>query len=96
MEPHISIGRELAIKIHDSKIYQSWTSEQIVRLQLFTKELCVPFELFQTAIEKCLGYSVFTHQFVTQYDNLVKDFLKGNPKPTQEEILNFIPESIKN
>lgn len=44
------LTKEQAIKFHDSKVYENWTSGQIVDFQLFQDRLCVPFDVFHSAI----------------------------------------------
>lgn len=82
---------EEAIAFAESKIWQTWTNEQIVRLQLFQDKLAVPFDRFHEAITKVLGRSVFTHEFA--FPNLLKEeYLGTRPAPSFEEIMDLIPE----
>ena len=83
---------EQAIAFSDSKIYENWTSEQIVRFQLFQKKLCMDFSVFHKAIEEVLDRSVFTHEFGMNYDGIVKEYLGEKEPPTFEEIIELIPE----
>lgn len=84
--------KEQAIAFHDSKVWESWTNEQIVRLQLFQKKLCVPFNRFHEAITKVLNRDVYTHEFGMNYEGLVLEYLGVKEPPTLEEIINLIPE----
>jgi hypothetical protein len=83
--------KEQAISFHDSGVWKNWTNEQIVRLQLFQKKLCIPFDRFHEAIEKVLGRPVFTHEFGMNYEGIVMEYLGERPTPTFEEIINLIP-----
>jgi hypothetical protein len=81
-----------AIEFAKSKIWETWTDEQIVRFQLFQKKLCMDFGRFHQAIESVLGRSVFTHEFGLNYDGIVQEYLGTKEPPTFEEIINLIPE----
>lgn len=83
---------EQAIAFADSKIWESWSHEQIVRLQLFQEKLCVPFDRFHEAIESVLGRPVFTHEFGLNYKGIVLEYLGERPPPTFDEIVNLIPK----
>lgn len=91
-DPMQEIPEELAIQLANAEIHKLMTSEQIVRFQLFTDRLCMPFDVFHKAVEETLGRPVWTHEFGLNYDGLVKEFLGEAEAPTMEEILNLIPE----
>lgn len=55
--------REEAVKLADSKWYETKTAEEIVDFQLYEERLCMPFPLFHKAVEEALGRPVFTHEF---------------------------------
>lgn len=84
------LTKEEAIAMSDSKVWEGWTPEQIVRFQLFQKLLSIPFDKFHEAIETVLGRPVFTHEFAFR-DNLVLEYLGEKPTPTLEEIIDLIP-----
>lgn len=75
----------------ESKVWESWTYEQIVRLQLFQMQLCVPWAIFHEAIEKVLGRPIYTHEFGLNYEGIVLEYLGEKQPPTLEEIINLIP-----
>lgn len=82
-----------AIAFADSKVYESWTPEQIVRLQLFQDRLCVPFSVYHKAITEVLGRPVYTHEFtLSNHDSMILEYLGEKPTPTFDEIINLIPE----
>ncbi len=85
------LTEEQAIKFYDSKEWQNWDNEQIVRLQLFQKKLCVNWSSFHEAMEDVLGRPVFTHEFAFA-DRLKQEYLGGKKKPTLDEIIDLIPE----
>lgn len=70
--------------------WKNWTSEQIVRFQLFQDLLCVDFSAFHKAMEDVLGRPVFTHEFGSQ-GGLKEEYLGTKPAPTMDEIINLIP-----
>src|SRR6478736_409210 len=76
----------------ESKVWESWTHEQIVRLQLFQMNLCVPWSIFHEAIEKVLNRPVYTHEFGLNYDGIVLEYLGERPAPSFDEIISLIPE----
>lgn len=86
----MQLTKEEAIQLCDSKVYNDWDAEKIVRFQLFQKRLCMPFDKFHEAIEKVLGRSVWTHEFA-YHDNIVLEYLGEREMPTMEEIINLIP-----
>jgi hypothetical protein len=85
------LTKEQAIAFHDSGEWKTWNHEQIVRLQLFQKKLCVPFGRFHEAMEAVLGRSVWTHEFGLNYDGLVEEYLGTKQAPTMQEIIDLIP-----
>ena len=84
-------NKEEAISIYESKIWEQWSPEDIVAIQLFQNRLLVPFDKFHEAIEKVLDRPVWTHEFADQ-NRLIEEYLGIRNKPTFEEILNLIPE----
>jgi len=86
-----SIGKENAIKLADSNWWIDKTPKEIVDVQLFTSELCMPFDKFHEAIEKVLDRSVYIHEFGMNYEGIVKEYLGERQAPTIEEIVNMIP-----
>ena len=85
--------KEQAITFNNEGIWKEWTDEQIVRLQLFQKLLCMDFSRFHEAMEKVLGRSIWTHEFgTTGHKGLVEEYLGTKKAPTMDEIINLIPE----
>lgn len=87
-----SIGKEKAIQLHNSKWWEGKTDRKIVKFQLFTKELCIPFGVFHEKIEKVLGRPIFTHEFGMNMDGIVQEFLGERDAPSFDEVMNLIPE----
>lgn len=86
------LTKEQAIALHDSKAWEAWTPDEIVKFQLFQSFLAVPFDKFHEALEAVLGRPVFTHELELNYDGIVAEYLKEKPAPTFEEVINLIPE----
>lgn len=86
-----SIGKEKAIELYKSGWWKGKTDREIARFQLFTGELCCPFDIFHKAIEASLGRPVFTHEFGLNYDGLVQEFLDERDAPTLEQVMELIP-----
>lgn len=84
------LTQQQAIDMANSKIWQTWTDDQIVRFQLFQKKLCMDFDRFHEAIENVLKRSVFTHEFASP-DLIKEEYLGSRPVPTFAEILEMIP-----
>ena len=85
------LNEEQAIKLFESKVWESWSDEEIVRFQLFQKRLGVNFGRFQNAMNTVLGRSVFTHEYAFR-ENLVLEYLGEKQTPTLEEIIDLIPK----
>lgn len=92
MSPKNSIGKESAIALYDSEWWKNKTHREIAQFQLFTAELCCPFDVFHEAVENSIGRPVFTHEFGLNYDGICKEFLGEKEAPTMKEILNLIPQ----
>lgn len=84
---------EQAIAFNDSREWEQWSDEQIVRLQLFQDKICMEWNRFHQALEKVLGRAVYTHEFTNKnIDNLKEEYLGTKQAPTFQEIVNLIPE----
>ena len=85
------LTREQAIKMAKSGIWKKWSDEQIVGFQLYQDKMCMDFDRFHEALEKCLGRPVWTHELAF-IDNIRLEFEGIKTKPSFEEIMNLIPE----
>jgi hypothetical protein len=92
MSPKNSIGKEKAIQLYNSNWWEGLSYREIAEFQLFTTELCCPFDVFHEAVEKSLGRPVFTHEFGLNYQGICEEFLGEKESPTIDEILNMIPQ----
>jgi hypothetical protein len=87
-----SIGRDSAIALFDTEWWKDKSPREIAGTQLFTKELCCPFEVFHEAVEKSLSRPVWTHEFGLNYEGICREFLGEGDAPTLKEIIEMIPE----
>ena len=92
MTPKNSIGKEKAIQLYNSNWWEGLSYREIAEFQLFTTELCCPFDVFHEAVEKSLGRPVFTHEFGLNYQGISKESLGEKESPTMDEILDLIPQ----
>lgn len=67
------LTREQAIEIANSKAWESWSFDEIVKFQLFQECLCMPFDKFQEAVEAVFNRPVFTHEFASQ-ERLINEY----------------------
>jgi hypothetical protein len=83
------ITKEQAIEIAKSGSWKNWSKEDIVKVQLYQKRLCMDFGKFQEAVEYVLKRPVFTHEFgdqkrlITEYETIYKT-------PSELEIFDII------
>jgi hypothetical protein len=82
--------KEQAIAFAESRIWESWTDEQIANFQMRQEKLCMPFSRFHEAVEKALGRSVWTHEFADQ-SRLLAELDGVLDAPTMTEIIEMIP-----
>jgi hypothetical protein len=85
------LTREQAIFIGESKMWESWTDDQIVRLQLFQENIAIPFPQYHAALSRVLGRPILTHEFSSAgTPHLQREYLKIESARTPGEILrNF-------
>lgn len=87
------ITEEEAKKLYVEGFWETLSFYEKVKFQLFQRRLCMPFSIFQEAMEKTLKRPVYTHEFTSSnVENLRKEFLKEKESPTLEEIINLIPK----
>lgn len=84
------ITREQAVEIFDSKRWEKWTDDEIVRFQLFQERLAMPFDRFHQAVEAVLKRPVWTHEFAF-VDGLRAEYRKERPAPTFDDIVGLLP-----
>jgi hypothetical protein len=87
-----SIGEAQAIRLYKSEWWKGLSARQIVDVQLFVEELCMPFGEFHSAVEDALGRDVYTHEFGTSgVGQLQAEFRGDASAPTLQEIIEMLP-----
>jgi hypothetical protein len=87
-----SIGRDNAIALAKTEWWVGKPAKEVAKIGLFTKELCLPFDVLHKAVQEALGRPVFTHEFGLNFDGICQELLGERDAPTLEEIINLIPE----
>lgn len=83
--------REQAIKLAEGGEWKDWTSEEIVRFQLYQRRLCMDLSVFHKALGEVLGRPVWTHE-MADFEALQAEYEGNKPAPTFDEIVSMIPE----
>lgn len=88
---YINIPEKEALAISQSKWWLEKTPQEIARIQIFTNQLCCPWDVFHEAVETTLGESVTAYGFATLRELLCIKILKAVQKqpPTLNEIKNL-------
>lgn len=86
------ITKEKAIELYESKFWEGMTAREIAEFQLFERLLCVPFAVFQQALQESLGRPVWTHELGMNIEGIRAEFLGEKKPPTMEQIIELIPE----
>jgi hypothetical protein len=86
-----SIGRDRGIALSQTEWWVGRGAREIARFQLFTRELCMPFQLFHQALEEALGRPVFIHELGLNTDGIIHEFIGEADPPTLDEILALLP-----
>ena len=86
----VQLTQEQAIEMAKSNVWKDWTSEQVVRFQMFQHRLCMDFSHFHKCVQDVLGRPVFTHEFAFR-DDMVREYLGEKEAPTFDDIINLIP-----
>lgn len=85
------LTNEQIMQIIENDIWEYWTDEEIVKIQLFQKSLCVPFGKFHQAVENVFNRPVWIHEFADR-DSLIAEYKKNFEIPTFEDIVSLLPE----
>ena len=85
------LTKEQATAFAENKCYECMTYRQIAEFQMEQDKLCMPFSVFQEAMEKTLGRPVFIHEFSFR-EKLRKELYGEKEPPTFEEVCALIPK----
>lgn len=88
----MELTREQAIQLAATDFWKDMKPQEIARFQLEQRCLCMPFDVFQEAMEKALGRPVWTHEFVDP-ESLRKELYGEKERPSLQDIFNMIPAS---
>ena len=93
--------QEQAVKLYESKFWEGMSFRERAVFQMNEKRLCMPFGVFQEAVEKAIGRPVWTHEFGMNLDGLKAELAKATDPPTPvsvawnsdklNEIMGLIP-----
>ena len=83
--------RDEALALAATGWWEHATQQQIAEFQLTEARLCVPFDVFREAIEKCLGRGVQTLELAMDRDGLISELLGDRKPPEVEALLRQIP-----
>ena len=72
------LTREQAIAFYDEGAWKQMNHETRAKFQLEQDRLCMPFDVFQEAVQHTLGRPVFTHEFANR-DFLIAQVKKATP-----------------
>ena len=87
------MNEDEAIKLSETKFWESMSPRDIAAFQLNEDRLCMPFGIFHDAVEKTLGRSVYTHEFAFNRSGLIAELGGECAAPSLEDILAMFPES---
>jgi hypothetical protein len=90
------LSKKQAQAVLESRVWEKWTDIQLLRFQLFQKNLCMPFGKYHTTIERYLGRPVYTSTIDHQKDKLIREIFGSTEQPTINEIYNLIPAEVLN
>ena len=87
----MKMERSEAIAMESSGWWKKMDDYSIAEFQLQEARLCMPFAEFHASVERAIGRSVFTHEFV-DFDHLLRE-LRGEARPRDfSEIFDLIPK----
>ncbi len=89
MSVHDELTKEEAIGLYNSGWWVGLPAIDVAKFQLHQRLLCVPFDVYQHAVEKAMGRSVYTHEFA--HPDGLRAELNGGESPTWQEILDLLP-----
>lgn len=85
------LTKEAAIKFYESGVWKDMSDDDIVKMQLWQKRLCVPLSVFHECITNVLNRPVYTHEFA-HMNLLQEEYMGTRDTPTFEDIMNLIPK----
>ena len=83
------LTKEEAIKLSETEFWLDMSKTDIAKFQFNQECLCMPFHIFHAAVEQTVGYSVFTHEFATRYEEL-KEAINKSGMPDFKKIFELV------
>lgn len=84
------LTKEQARSLAESKFWEKMKNKEIAMFQLSHEQLCMPWNVFHSAVEQALGREVDSHEF-QNLESLREELLGNQSPPTQQEIWDLIP-----
>ena len=85
------MNREEAIEKAKTKWWVGLSDYEIVKFQLYEPLMCMPFDLFQEAVENTLQRPVWMHEFADP-DSLKKEFEGKIKTPNIQNIIDKLTD----
>lgn len=79
-----------ALKLAESRFWESLDHRARAEFQLQEPRLCMPFSVFHEAVEKAIGRPVWSHEFVDPA-HLLGEIRGEEPRRTVQQILDLLP-----
>ena len=87
----IQLTKTQVLEFAKSGAWKEMNFRQRAEFQMLQRLLCMPFDVFQEAMEKTLNRPVYTHEFGLNHDGLSQELFDGKSPPTLQEIIDMIP-----
>lgn len=85
------LTREQAIVFAENRAWQQLDTKARALFQMEQDRLCMPFEVFQKAVEETLDRPVFTHEFGLNKAGLLAELQGKALAPSLADILAMLP-----
>ena len=87
------LTKKQAIAFYESGQWKDLDDEEIIKLQLFQRKLCIPFSIFHQACGRVFDRPIWSHEFA-DCQKLQEEWLGLRPDPTWEEIIAPIRDKV--
>lgn len=84
------LTREQAVALYDSGFWRYLNLEERAYFQLSEYRLCMPFPVFQEALEVCLQRQVAAGEYLRP-KLLLRELSEGRPPKAKEQVLELVP-----
>ena len=84
------LNQKQAIYIADNNLTRNFTTVQKARFQLNQDLLCMEFSTFHGALEKAVGFPVWTHQFASkEFVDELKSIVNNIGEPDLDDFIQL-------